>query len=241
MRFGKLTVIDRADDKFSKNGSKYISWNCICDCGNRCVVKSSHLLRGSTKSCGCLQKNWNKENKSKTNTYDLSGEYGIGYTENGEEFYFDLEDYEKIKDYCWSTNTEGYLIARDKSGSGKCVKIHQIIMGDKHIDHIKHNKLDNRKSQLRKGNDALNSYNRETPLNNTSGCKGVCWRKKHLKWEAYITYNKKWVYLGMYQEYEDAVAARKAAEEKYFGEWSYDNSMKLNEDVSIKNDQEVMI
>ena len=37
----------------------------------------------------------------KYNTYDLSGEYGIGYTTKGEKFLFDLEDYEKIKDYCW--------------------------------------------------------------------------------------------------------------------------------------------
>ena len=28
------------------------------------------------------------------NNYDLSGEYGIGYLFNGEEFYFDLEDQE---------------------------------------------------------------------------------------------------------------------------------------------------
>ena len=36
------------------------------------------------------------------NKYDLSGEYGIGWTHNTEhEFYFDLEDYDIIKYYCW--------------------------------------------------------------------------------------------------------------------------------------------
>ena len=35
------------------------------------------------------------------NVYDLSGEYGIGYTLKGEPFWFDLEDYDLIKDYCW--------------------------------------------------------------------------------------------------------------------------------------------
>ena len=36
----------------------------------------------------------------KYNRYDLSGEYGIGWTTNTNHvFYFDLEDYEKIKDY----------------------------------------------------------------------------------------------------------------------------------------------
>ena len=39
------------------------------------------------------------------NIYDLSNEYGIGYTSNTKEpFYFDLEDYDKVKEYCWSAN-----------------------------------------------------------------------------------------------------------------------------------------
>lgn len=33
----------------------------------------------------------------KHNTYDLSGDFGIGYTDKGEKFYFDISDYEKIK------------------------------------------------------------------------------------------------------------------------------------------------
>ena len=37
----------------------------------------------------------------KENIYDLSGEFGIGYcTNTGSPFYFDLEDYNKIKNYC---------------------------------------------------------------------------------------------------------------------------------------------
>jgi hypothetical protein len=38
----------------------------------------------------------------KFNQYDLSGSYGIGYCSNtNNPFYFDLEDYDLIKDYCW--------------------------------------------------------------------------------------------------------------------------------------------
>lgn len=51
-RFTRLTVISRAE---SKGGRPY--WNCLCDCGNTKVVRGSHLTDGSTKSCGC----WNKE------------------------------------------------------------------------------------------------------------------------------------------------------------------------------------
>ena len=48
------------------------------------------------------------------NVYDLSGEYGIGYTLKGEEFYFDLEDYDKIKDYCWHINKK-YVCTKYKN------------------------------------------------------------------------------------------------------------------------------
>ena len=54
------------------------------------TVRGDGLKSGATKSCGC----WNLEVASKTgkkfggknkkyNTYDLSGEYGIGYTSKG--------------------------------------------------------------------------------------------------------------------------------------------------------------
>ena len=36
-------------------------------------------------------------NKITSNVYDLSGEYGIGYTAKGEKFLFDKDDFEKIK------------------------------------------------------------------------------------------------------------------------------------------------
>ena len=57
------------------------------------------------KSCGCLQKESeikNGKRNHKTNVYDLNGEYGIGWTFNTNKmFYFDLTDYDLIKNYCW--------------------------------------------------------------------------------------------------------------------------------------------
>ena len=55
-KFGKLTVIDYAENKVQPNGSTKKQFKCICDCGNECVVQSSHLISGHTTSCGCEQK-----------------------------------------------------------------------------------------------------------------------------------------------------------------------------------------
>ena len=58
-KFGRLTVIKY--DHSDKNGFAY--FECICDCGNSCVVKGSQLVAKTrpTRSCGCLQKEKAKE------------------------------------------------------------------------------------------------------------------------------------------------------------------------------------
>lgn len=167
----------------------------------------------------------NKMLKKKYNKYDLTGEYGIGWTTNtNQEFYFDLEDYDLIKNICWHETDEGYIVGPDRQ-TGKIIRMHNLVTGFDYVDHIKHNVYDNRKSQLRKANDKYNSRNRSKPVNNSSGCKGVSWHKKSMKWQAYIGINGKQEYLGMFDDYNDAVIARKTAEEKYYKEWSYDNSI----------------
>lgn len=56
-RFNKLLVVSYSHS--SKYGQTY--WNCVCDCGNKKVVRRSHLISGSTVSCGC----YNKQRASK--------------------------------------------------------------------------------------------------------------------------------------------------------------------------------
>ena len=60
-RFGRLVVISRAP-----NGRNWHSrWNCICDCGNQCIVSASHLKNGHTQSCGCYHIEQIKEKNTK--------------------------------------------------------------------------------------------------------------------------------------------------------------------------------
>lgn len=69
MKFGRLTVIGKANPHYTRGGNRLVKWTCQCDCGNVCDVLSENLLGGITKSCGCL----NKEIVSKNNkTHGLS-------------------------------------------------------------------------------------------------------------------------------------------------------------------------
>lgn len=55
-RFGRLTVVERAEDAVRANGKHRVRWLCKCDCGNYSIVDSSSLHSGNTQSCGCLKR-----------------------------------------------------------------------------------------------------------------------------------------------------------------------------------------
>lgn len=221
-RFGRLTVIERVEN--NKWGDA--SWLCKCDCNGENslkVILGKSLRKGNTQSCGCLQKEKtiqrNKINNKKYNIYDLSGIYGIGYTTKEEEFYFDLEDYDKIKSYCWHINDQGYVIT---TLNRKNILMHHLIINcsdNMEIDHKFHNNFDNRKESLRIVTPSQNQMNRRIHKNNTSGVKGVSWHKQIEKWRVYISINKKMTELGYFDSFEKAVNIRKKAEEKYYGEY----------------------
>lgn len=63
-KFGRLTVISKAEDHIQPDSRRIIRWNCKCDCGNTSIVSSDHLKRGRIKSCGCLQKEINIKNSN---------------------------------------------------------------------------------------------------------------------------------------------------------------------------------
>lgn len=62
----------------------------------------------------------------------------------------------------------------------------------------------------------LSSLNAKKPKNNTSGFKGVTKNKRNGKWIAQIAFKRKNIYLGEFVDIQDAINARKEAEEKYF-------------------------
>jgi len=247
MIFGRLKVLYRDITK-----AKGVYWICQCSCKDKTIVSiiAGSLLRNTetrngTRSYGCFAKENMSRVKKKYNKYDLTGEYGIGYTFKGEEFYFDLEDYEKIKDICWGLNTEGYVCVGNVDDNNNFIKMHRLIMNakeDEEVDHIFHNKNDNRKSKLRLVSKSKNQMNAELRKDNTSGVKGVCWHSRDEIWEVSIQVNRKRIYIGRFTDFNNAVNARKRAEDKYCGEYSYDNSMKLeSKDVAQETNVNVFV
>ena len=233
----RLTVIEREEDGVNTNGYPIVRWLCECNCKEhtRIIVNAYSLKSGHTKSCGCVKKEKIIQQghlNKKYNTYDLSGEYGIGWTTRGEPFYFDIEDYDKIKDYCWHSEEKGYIVTDTHNIHNRKIKMHRLLTGtilrSQHVDHINHKTNDNRKSNLRVCTAAENNWNVEKRIDNSSGYPGVSWHKRDLCWEVHIQVNKHPMYIGRFNSFEDAVNARVAAEEKYFKEFSFKNSKEMS-------------
>src|ERR1700679_708868 len=108
----------------------------------------------------------------------------------------DAEDATWLSGWNWyaryNPGTRSFYAERHKrsdEGIG-VVQMHYALIGrapGQHVDHIFHNTLDNRKSQIRRVAPHQNAMNMRVPLNNTSGHKGVSFRKDKNKWEAFIT------------------------------------------------------
>lgn len=224
-KFGRLKVIERDMNRIEK-----VYWLCECECGSGNIISilGAELTRKSrqgTISCGCWQRENMSKIKRKYNTYDLTGEYGIGWTSNtNKPFYFDLENYNKIKDYCWYEHINGYIITTIYDNQKRNeIKLHRYLMNAENgdiLDHINRKKYDNRKINLRLVTASQNCINITKRKDNTSGITGVNWNSRDEVWESYIGINNEQIYLGKFDYFEDAVDIRKEAEEKYHGEYS---------------------
>ena len=216
-RFSKLVVLEQAP---SKGG--HTAGRCKCDCGKECIVIGCKLKNGETRSCGCIRK---EIALIKNNEIFERDGYMVGLTSNGVEFYFDKDDLDIVKEYCWQQDKYGYITAKGRKGQPKnpSRRLHREIMSPipdgYYVDHINHNPADCRKDNLRLCTPNQNMYNSKIPITNKSGYKGVCWVKSIGKWHSYLTHNHVVENLGYYDDINDAVKARRNAEEKYHGDF----------------------
>lgn len=146
--------------------------------------------------------------------------YNIEGEESGRAI-VDKKYYDIVVKYKWSLDTNGYAMFQI---NGKQERLHRIIAKapkEAIVDHINHNILDNRESNLRICTKQENAFNQVIRSNNTSGYKGVHWNEQRRRWIAQIMVGGKSIYLGIFINLEDAIESRIKAEIKYFGEFRY--------------------
>lgn len=136
------------------------------------------------------------------------------------EFLIDTNVLEKLK----FLNSKWYVVACGTNGSfyimttfkNKKFYLHRFLMDaekGEEIDHINRDTLDNRRSNLRKVDRKSNCQNMK-PHSNT-GLKGVTWIEKEKKYKAQIVVDYKNIYLGRFNNPENAYKVVEEAKRKY--------------------------
>lgn len=226
-KFGDLVVLSQGDDKIYSNGKFARTIRCVCTCGycNEEIrdVVARRLLTKKISGCGRKQ-HVELFKKMRENKYDITGEFGIGYTKNGHKFIFDLEDYEKIRPYKWNMSNEFDYPKTNafKDGVKTTLKIHKLITGTdstKIVDHANRLKYDNRKENLRIADCQQNIMNRVNGKNKYIGVHPT----KFGTYRAYlmITLNgEKNTFRKTFKTEEEALVFRLSLEARFFKEFS---------------------
>jgi hypothetical protein len=128
-------------------------------------------------------------------------------------------------------NRDGYNTVGLYKNKGKqfrkCVSIHLFVAkaflkkvrGKDFVNHIDKNKTNNHMDNLRYVTHQEANMGNRISSRNTSGFKGVSLNKERNQWQAYLSINYKQLSLGYYDSKDAAIAARKEAEIKYFGDY----------------------
>jgi hypothetical protein len=220
-RIGILTVIKPSSEK--RNNT--VMWECICDCGNKTVVRSLSLHQGQTKSCGCLR---NASGKERTQRKFNRDKLNLTQEDLKKQLYYNpfsgifrwrvkkgcINKWDYAGSYC---KYSGYHTIRVNGFLYKAYVLAWLYMKgyftEEKIDHIDRDRQNTKWNNLRLVNDICNVRNSNIRYNNTSGVTGV--QKKGKKWIANITISYKSLNLGVFKNFNDAVMARWRAEQKY--------------------------
>ena len=163
--------------------------------------------------------------RKRTNTYEVHGDVLKITTKNGIEIIADADDLEKLNKYSWCISKTGYPVANINY---KVTKMHRYILGLSDptiiVDHKNRNPFDNRKANLRICTIADNTRNKSVSKNCKSGHIGIR-KTPYGRYNVRITCNRKEIYVGNFKTLEEAIAARKTAEQKYHGEFGSHNAV----------------
>lgn len=130
----------------------------------------------------------------------------------------DEADYELVQERNWSLSTckrRRMVYAssripgtpRDEHGSDylhRFLWAHWGLPPAEFIDHRNNDGLDCRRENLRETTSSQNHGNLKLTASNTSGYKGVYWSKQNEKWMARATKDRKMVYLGQFEDIQEA-------------------------------------
>lgn len=207
---GKYTVL--AYRGLNDAPTKIHVWLCRCECGRENVMSRSRLKSNKIGCGSCLNR---VKDEGDYLLVDVSTEkFPNTFTKVDKNFEY---LFKSIRWYVYRRGNGGDLYVRTNSDLYGSDSLHRVVNATPkglHTDHISGNTLDNRSVNLRSVTTQQNQQNCAVGKNNTSKVVGVGLTPKG-RWRAYIFVDYKQIHLGHYDNFEDAVSARKEAEKLY--------------------------
>ena len=203
-KYGKLTVIKEVEPTLNSKGHRIRNFLCKCDCGGEKVASLPYLRQTHAPSCGCYADEIRKQSyRKKYNTYETDGEVTKVYDEKGNYALIDTEDLEKIKPYYFYKGSGDYYVANKMIDKKKVSYfLHRLVTDCPKglvVDHLNHNRADNRKENLKIC--TLQDNRKNMPVI------GVVLLEHTNKWTASIKDGDSIKYLGVYDTFDEAVEA----------------------------------
>lgn len=155
----------------------------------------------------------------------------------GKIAFVDDENFKHLNKFKWHVLRSGsnfYAVRSIRLANGKQNKIfmHREILDipkGLETDHINHNGLDNRKSNLRACTVSENQMNSNSQKNSSSRFKGVTWHKYARRWQAQIRHNGRTIYLRLFLSEIDAALAYNRKATEMFGKFANPNNVNIQE------------
>ena len=191
----KLTVVEQLSS--TSRGQR--RWLCKCDCGGEHIATTGNLRSGRTTNCGCK--------KSPDLTGKVFGKLTVlGRSDKRNPRGERTTPMWECRCECGAITYKATdtLTNPEESMCKACQGLYAAETARKSAGFVGGTQI----TKLR---------NMDPTAANTSGCRGVYYEKKTNKYRARLKFKGKIMNFGTYARFEDAVAARKRAEEEYYG------------------------
>jgi hypothetical protein len=199
-KYGRLTAL-----QINHRIKNLTFWEFICDCGNSHVANIANVRFGHTTSCGCVSREAiTKHGMHKTSEYHAWNRMKQRCLNPQEPHYHNYGGRGITLCKRWEESFDNFIADVGRKPTPR----HSIDRIDNNGNYEPSNvKWSTQTQQCR--NKRISKYNK-------TGCSGVWFNKRIGKFESSINVFQKKLILGYFASLEDAVAARKAAELKYW-------------------------
>ena len=202
-KFGKLTVIKELDTYCSEAGIRTRKFLCKCECGNTKIAPLYYFTNVEVPCCDKCSVQKVVSKRRKYNTYETDGEVTKVIDERGNFALIDTEDLERVKPYYFYKGSGDYYVANKMIDKKKVTYfLHRFITDCPKglvVDHLNHNRADNRKENLKVC--TLQDNRKNMPVI------GVVLLEHTDKWTASVKDGDSIKYLGVYDTFDEAVEA----------------------------------